>query len=435
MTIVQKTSAILLGMVFCFFSFQIAHAEEFVPRTCECQISCSLSRMPPNPLSVGSDVRRVGSGLTTQGFLDNMNAGIGSACSNFFSISENEAERLSNEATVVGLVWQAFAAAFGGGDTTYSSRQTISYLSASTIGREIDSDFVLSGGCSSAGEALSRRYTCTNEATGLLTECFCLPNENGDDCFLADPVVDISCEAKNDRGLNPQEFAQSLAAINGTPERTATTCNCSLSWSGEAASHCQNKQWSFPYSDRRTRASIFSEVNLNVLCPGYTTPWTPAGLGDSTVIESRATCSGTAENISATVDDGSGTSLPPFTGSVVCSQTTVDVTTQQNYGPGYEPIAWSFPTDKINALNKVGISGSGTTQVQLLIGRLIKYAVGFLGALALCLVIYSGLRFMLSQGDEGKQEESLKMMLWAGIGIVALLGSYSMVTFVLSILN
>ncbi len=103
--------------------------------------------------------------------------------------------------------------------------------------------------------------------------------------------------------------------------------------------------------------------------------------------------------------------------------------------PAYEPIAWSFPTDKINALNKVGISGTGTTQVQLLIGRLIKYVVGFLGALALCLVIYSGLRFMLSEGDEGKQEESLKMMLWAGVGIVALLGSYSMVTFVLGVLR
>lgn len=116
-------------------------------------------------------------------------------------------------------------------------------------------------------------------------------------------------------------------------------------------------------------------------------------------------------------------------------QTSSTITAPVNNGPGYEPIAWSFPTDKINSLNKIGIAGTGTTQVQMLIGRLIKYAVGFLGTLALCLVIYSGLRFMLSQGDEGKQGEALKMMLWSGIGIVALLGSYSMVTFVLSILR
>jgi hypothetical protein len=42
---------------------------------------------------------------------------------------------------------------------------------------------------------------------------------------------------------------------------------------------------------------------------------------------------------------------------------------------------------------------------------------------------------MLSQGDEEKQKGALSMMLWAGIGIVALLGSYSIATFVFGILR
>jgi hypothetical protein len=101
---------------------------------------------------------------------------------------------------------------------------------------------------------------------------------------------------------------------------------------------------------------------------------------------------------------------------------------------GYEAIDFSFPTDKINALNKVGISGTGTTQMQLLLGRLIKYLVGFLGTLALCIVIYAGLQYMVAQGEAEKQHHALGMILWASIGIVALLGAYSIVSFVFQIL-
>ncbi len=94
----------------------------------------------------------------------------------------------------------------------------------------------------------------------------------------------------------------------------------------------------------------------------------------------------------------------------------------------------NFPTNELAGLNKTGIRGDGTTQVQTLIGRSIGYALGFLGALALCIIIYAGVRFMLSQGEEDVQKEALGMMLWAGIGITALLGSYSLVTFVFGIL-
>ncbi len=428
MTFLQKTSVVLFGVVFCFLFVSFVQAENFVPTTCECRIKCDLNNTPPNPLSPGSAIKRVGSGLTTNGFLDIMNAGIGEACGNFFSISATESRRLYAREPIAEIA-SVFKKYFDGS-------LSVVFVTPDRLGREIDEEYVLGAGCAPAGELLSKTYSCRDE-TFAGTSCLCLPNDSGSGCFRANPEVDFSCERKNDRGLNQEEFAESVAAINGTPERTVTTCDCSLTWSGYAASMCQAKQWSFPYSERRARSSIFSELNINTLCPGYTTPWTPTGLSDTTVIESSTTCAGTAENINEVVDDGSGTSVPAFTGSVVCTETTIDVTTQreQNYGPGYEPIAWSFPTDKINALNKVGISGNGTTQVQLLIGRLIKYAVGFLGALALCLVIYSGLRFMLSQGEEDKQGEALKMMLWAGIGIVALLGSYSMVTFVLGVLK
>jgi hypothetical protein len=94
----------------------------------------------------------------------------------------------------------------------------------------------------------------------------------------------------------------------------------------------------------------------------------------------------------------------------------------------------NFPTNELAGLNKTGISGSGTSQIQILLGRSIGYAVGFLGSLALCIILYAGVRFMISRGDEDSQKESLGMMLWAGIGITALLGSYSLVRFVFGIL-
>ncbi len=142
------------------------------------------------------------------------------------------------------------------------------------------------------------------------------------------------------------------------------------------------------------------------------------------------------ENWSALEDESSDGSFYHVNFSCVGHQEGVWVPPLDPTGNdlAYVSIPLSFPTEKINALNKVGISGSGITQVQLLIGRLIKYIVGFLGTLALCLIIYSGLRFMLSQGDVEKQEGALKMMLWAGIGIVALLGAYSIASFVFGIL-
>jgi hypothetical protein len=99
----------------------------------------------------------------------------------------------------------------------------------------------------------------------------------------------------------------------------------------------------------------------------------------------------------------------------------------------FEPIQ-NFPVNELAGLNKTGISGSGTSQIQILLGRSIGYVVGFLGSLALCIIIYAGVRFMISRGDEEGQKKSLGMMLWAGVGITALLGSYSLVRFVFGIL-
>lgn len=424
----QKITVVLVSVVFCLGLSDIVQAENFVPTTCECQITCATSRTPPNPISPRSVVRRVGSGLTTQGFLDIINSGIDDACSGIKTISDAEARRLYEESGIPELGYQDY----------YNGTNVFNYITSANLGREINSEYVLGDGCAAAGELMSKTYSCIDDSYSSHS-CYCLPSSSGNNCFTVNAAVSLSCERKNDRGLNQQEFAQSMAAINGTPERTQTTCNCSLNWTGDAASVCQNKQWSILYSDRRTRSSIFSEVNISTLCRSFTSAWVPAGLSDSTIIESRGTCEGTAENIQITdaSTDGISSAAGNFSGSVTCSETTVDTRTPSapvDYGPSYEPIEFSFPLDKINALNKVGISGSGTAQVQLLIGRIIKYLVGFLGTLALCIIIYSGLMFMISQGDADKRNESLKMMLWAGIGIVALLGAYSIVSFVFTIL-
>lgn len=94
----------------------------------------------------------------------------------------------------------------------------------------------------------------------------------------------------------------------------------------------------------------------------------------------------------------------------------------------------NIPVEELRGLNKTAIDGSGTTQMQVLIGRMIKYMVGFLGTLALCIIVYSGIRFMISQGNEETQKKSLAMILWASIGMTALLGSYSLVRFVFGVL-
>lgn len=65
-------------------------------------------------------------------------------------------------------------------------------------------------------------------------------------------------------------------------------------------------------------------------------------------------------------------------------------------------------------------------------GRIINFALGFLGIIALLVIIYAGFKWMTSGGDESKIAEAKKTLIAAVIGLVIILSSWGIATFLIS---
>lgn len=63
----------------------------------------------------------------------------------------------------------------------------------------------------------------------------------------------------------------------------------------------------------------------------------------------------------------------------------------------------------------------------------LQIVFGILGAVALLVIVLSGLRYMLAQGDPGKVAQARSTILYAVIGLVVALSAFSIVTFVVGV--
>lgn len=66
---------------------------------------------------------------------------------------------------------------------------------------------------------------------------------------------------------------------------------------------------------------------------------------------------------------------------------------------------------------------------------IINYFLGILGLIAVAFLIYSGVLMVTAGGDEGQIEKARKIITYAVIGIVIILLSWTIVTFVTSALG
>ncbi|MFA6105555.1 MAG: pilin [Patescibacteria group bacterium] len=71
----------------------------------------------------------------------------------------------------------------------------------------------------------------------------------------------------------------------------------------------------------------------------------------------------------------------------------------------------------------------------VIIGTIIKGALGILGSLALLMLIWGGFQWMTSAGNTEKVEKGTSTMLWAIIGVVLVLSSYILVNTLTTVLS
>jgi hypothetical protein len=76
--------------------------------------------------------------------------------------------------------------------------------------------------------------------------------------------------------------------------------------------------------------------------------------------------------------------------------------------------------------------GTGTEDVRIVVARLIRAAFGFLGIIAVLLVLYAGFLWMTAAGEADKVDRAKKTLTAAIIGLVIMLSAYGITSFVIS---
>jgi len=95
----------------------------------------------------------------------------------------------------------------------------------------------------------------------------------------------------------------------------------------------------------------------------------------------------------------------------------------------FQPIFAAVEPDL--GLDEVGQnSGLADGDLRVMIGRIIKVSLGFLGAVALVLVLYGGYLYMTSEGQEEKISKAKKVIVSAIIGLALIFSAYAITSFV-----
>ncbi len=97
---------------------------------------------------------------------------------------------------------------------------------------------------------------------------------------------------------------------------------------------------------------------------------------------------------------------------------------------------FAFAQDFGTAAVNNGLSGSlATGDPRTIAARIVNLALGFLGVIALGLIIYAGFLWMTSAGEEEKVSKAKKLLTGAVIGLVIILSSWLLATFLINKLS
>jgi hypothetical protein len=88
----------------------------------------------------------------------------------------------------------------------------------------------------------------------------------------------------------------------------------------------------------------------------------------------------------------------------------------------------------VGAVDESGLalSGGEDTDLRQTIGRLINVVLGFLGIIAVIIVLIGGFKYMLSGGNEEKTTSARNMIVAGIIGLAIILSAWAITTFVIS---
>jgi hypothetical protein len=77
-------------------------------------------------------------------------------------------------------------------------------------------------------------------------------------------------------------------------------------------------------------------------------------------------------------------------------------------------------------------SGLGQADLTDTIAQIIRVALGFLGIIAVVIILMGGFKWMTAQGNDDKVTEAKKLIISGIIGLVIILSAYAIASFVIS---
>ena len=69
--------------------------------------------------------------------------------------------------------------------------------------------------------------------------------------------------------------------------------------------------------------------------------------------------------------------------------------------------------------------------IPVLLGKIINYAMGIIGSLALVMFIYGGAVWMLSRGNQEQVSKGKNIIIWATLGLAIIFTAYALIRFVI----
>ncbi|MDP2736340.1 MAG: TrbC/VirB2 family protein [bacterium] len=94
---------------------------------------------------------------------------------------------------------------------------------------------------------------------------------------------------------------------------------------------------------------------------------------------------------------------------------------------------WGGSTQKDYVNTNSGLADGGTARdPRQIVVDIIKFVLGFLGILALIIILYAGFKWMTSGGNEESVGSAKKMLVAGVIGLVIILSAYALATFIIN---
>ncbi|MBU4455324.1 pilin [Patescibacteria group bacterium] len=78
--------------------------------------------------------------------------------------------------------------------------------------------------------------------------------------------------------------------------------------------------------------------------------------------------------------------------------------------------------------------GLGTEDPRIIAGAVINVMLGFLGIIAVVLILFAGFKWMTAAGSEDKVAEAKKLLAAGVIGLIIILAAWGLATYVIDIL-